>query len=114
IAHRESHCRLEDALHQNIDQFDPQRADFAATAAVLMAESKPMLLDLQELLVKRQRFDRPHCPRRGELALCVRENLSEMTRRGHRGIFDFRISIFEWNVAGTPPVIRKAKFDNRN
>ena len=84
IAQRESDCRLEDALHQNIDQFDPQRADFATTAAVLMAKPEAVLFDLQEFLVKRQRFDRPHCPRRGELALCVRENLSEMTRSGHR------------------------------
>src|SRR5205814_9591297 len=79
LAQRESHCRLEDALHQNIDQFDPQRADLAATAAVLMAESKPMLLDFQELLIKRQRFHGPHCPRRGELALCFRENLYDTT-----------------------------------
>src|SRR5205085_3999710 len=37
IARRESYRRLEDALHQDIDQFDAEGADLAAAAAVLMA-----------------------------------------------------------------------------
>jgi hypothetical protein len=80
-------------LQKDVDELDAQRTNFAATAAVLMAQPEPVFLDFQKLLIERQRIRGPHRPGRGELALSMSENFSEMTGRGHR---DFRLAIFEW------------------
>jgi hypothetical protein len=75
---------VEDVAQQNVDQLDAKRANLPAATAVLVAEPQTMLLDLEELLVERERFRRPHRPRGGKVALSVRQDFSEMTRGGHR------------------------------
>ena len=86
---------IEDVMQEHVDQLDAKRANLPSTPSVLVAEPQTMLLDFQELLVKRQRFRRPHGADRGEFTLRVRQNFSEMTRGGH--------SLRIWNVEALVP-----------
>src|SRR4029077_6708106 len=103
----ETNRSVEDVLQQHVDQFDSQGANFSAAASVLVAEPHPMLLDLEEVLVERQRFHRPHLPRGSEFALGMRQDFSEMSRGGHLH-FGFWISDFGLELAETSPLNPKS------
>ncbi len=56
---REARGRREDVAQHDVNQLDPERANFPAASSGLMNQTKPVFLDLQEFLVKRQSFRRP-------------------------------------------------------
>jgi hypothetical protein len=86
---------VENVLEKDVDQLDAQGANLAAATTVLVPQAETMFLDPKEFFVKRQRIDRPHRSRRGELALGMSQNFSEMTGSGH---LHFGFSILEFGL----------------
>jgi hypothetical protein len=91
----ETHRGVEDVAQKDVDQLNAEGANLAPAPSVLVPQPQPMLLDLEELFVERQRLRRAHRARRGKFTLGVGQDFSEMTRSGHY-IFDFRFSNFDW------------------
>ena len=55
---REARGRREDVAQHDVNQLDTERTNFPASSSGLMTQAKPVFLDFQELLVKRQSFRR--------------------------------------------------------
>src|SRR5437763_16010713 len=82
----------------DIEQLNAKRADFPATAARLVSQPDPMLLDLDEFLVERKRVGGSFRVRCGKAMLGMGQNFFEVTRRGHCRfwILDFGFAIGSW------------------
>jgi hypothetical protein len=59
----------------DIDQGRPQPANLPSSAAAVMLQPQPMILDLQELLVEREMLRGIELPLRSEFSLRVRQHL---------------------------------------
>jgi hypothetical protein len=66
---------------QDIDEIDPTRANFPATAARLMIQAQAVLFNLQKPFVDRENFSRALRAGHRELILSMRQDLFEMA--GH-------------------------------
>jgi hypothetical protein len=64
-------------LQNNVHYVRAPGAHFTAALATLLAEAQTVLLDFQELLVKREQIARLSSPGGPELALSVREDFLE-------------------------------------
>jgi hypothetical protein len=70
-------------LQQDVNQLSPPGANFTATSASLVLQAQSMLLNLQELLVKRENFGWTSGSCRREATCSMRQNLLQVTGRFH-------------------------------
>src|SRR5471030_2033775 len=82
-ARRRDRCR-ENMLQKNVHQLDAELANFTTTTASLMSQTKPVLLDLEEALVKRQDLRRSFRPGRGKLILRVGQELGQVAQHSDK------------------------------
>ena len=67
----------------DVDQFSAPRANFAAAAAGLMFQAKPMLLELEKFFVSRKNFGRSPLSSRTQLVFSVGQNFFQVSRIRH-------------------------------
>jgi len=73
----------EDVSQQNVNQFSPPRANFAAAGAGLVLQTQAMLFNLEKLFIKWKDLGRAFAPGRGEATFGVSQNLFQMSGHCH-------------------------------
>jgi hypothetical protein len=77
-------CAAEDVSQENIHEFSPPRANFAAAAASLVLQAQPVLFNLEKFFVKWEDLCWASSAGCGKPAFGVSQNLVQMSGHCHR------------------------------